>query len=65
MDVLADGVWENIFEEKPPVFTREEKRAWLAICQMAHWSPCLLILLFPIKRIIAERWRWRAVPISR
>lgn len=29
MDVLADGVWENIFEEKPPVFTREEKRAWL------------------------------------
>lgn len=29
MDVLADGVWENIFAEKPPVFTREEKRAWL------------------------------------
>lgn len=29
MDVLVDGVWENIFEEKPPVFTREEKRAWL------------------------------------
>ncbi len=29
MDVLADGVWENTFEEKPPVFTREEKRAWL------------------------------------
>ena len=29
MDVLADGVWENIFEEKPAVFTREEKRAWL------------------------------------
>lgn len=29
MDVLADGVWENTFKEKPEVFTREEKRAWL------------------------------------
>ena len=29
MDVLADGVWEQIFKVKPPVFTREEKRAWL------------------------------------
>ena len=29
MDVLADGVWENIFKVKPPVFTAEEKRAWL------------------------------------
>ncbi len=29
MDVLADGVWEKTFSEKPPVFTREEKRAWL------------------------------------
>jgi phosphoribosylaminoimidazolecarboxamide formyltransferase/IMP cyclohydrolase len=29
MDVLADGVWEGIFKVKPPVFTREEKRAWL------------------------------------
>lgn len=29
MDVLADGVWERTFTEKPPVFTREEKRAWL------------------------------------
>ena len=29
MDVLADGAWENIFTEKPDVFTREEKRAWL------------------------------------
>lgn len=29
MDVLADGAWENIFKEKPEVFTREEKRAWL------------------------------------
>lgn len=29
MDVLADGAWENVFTEKPEVFTREEKRAWL------------------------------------
>lgn len=29
MDILADGVWENTFKVKPPVFTREEKRAWL------------------------------------
>lgn len=29
MDVLADGEWEKTFKEKPPVFTREEKRAWL------------------------------------
>ncbi len=28
-DVLADGTWEHIFKEKPPVFTREQKRAWL------------------------------------
>ena len=29
MDVLADGAWEKTFTEKPEVFTREEKRAWL------------------------------------
>lgn len=29
MDVLADGRWEHIFKEKPPVFTKEEKRSWL------------------------------------
>ena len=29
-DVLADGVWQNFFTEKPAVFTREEKKAWLA-----------------------------------
>lgn len=29
MDVLADGRWEKIFKVKPPVFTGEEKRAWL------------------------------------
>ncbi len=29
MDLLADGAWEAVFTEKPAVFTREEKRAWL------------------------------------
>ena len=29
-DVLAEGTWQTIFAEKPAVFTREEKRAWLA-----------------------------------
>lgn len=29
MDVLADGAWERVFKVKPPVFTKEEKRAWL------------------------------------
>ena len=29
MDVLADGEWERVFTEKPEVFTKEEKRAWL------------------------------------
>ena len=28
-DLLADGAWERVFTEKPSVFTREEKRAWL------------------------------------
>ncbi len=29
-DVLADGVWQNFFEEKPAIFTREERKAWIA-----------------------------------
>ena len=37
MDVLADGVWENFFAEKPEPLTREEKRAWLD-----QLSGCLL-----------------------
>ncbi|NLG02268.1 MAG: phosphoribosylaminoimidazolecarboxamide formyltransferase [Clostridia bacterium] len=28
-DVLRDGEWQQRFKEKPAVFTREEKRAWL------------------------------------
>ncbi len=29
MDVLNDEAWPDTFNEKPEVFTREEKRAWL------------------------------------
>ncbi len=29
-DVLAEGQWQKIFKVKPEVFTREEKKAWLA-----------------------------------
>jgi phosphoribosylaminoimidazolecarboxamide formyltransferase/IMP cyclohydrolase len=29
MDVLAEGEWQKTFSEKPPVFTKEEKREWL------------------------------------
>ncbi len=29
-DVLADGVWQQFFTEKPEVLTREEKKAWIA-----------------------------------
>ncbi len=29
MDVLADGIWETFFTEKPEPLSREEKRAWL------------------------------------
>ena len=28
-DVLKEGEWQKRFKEKPPVFTREEKKAWL------------------------------------
>ncbi len=29
MDILTDGLWENIFTEKPIPITREEKMKWL------------------------------------
>ncbi len=29
-DVLADGIWQDFFTEKPEVLTREEKKAWIA-----------------------------------
>ncbi|MDE6593393.1 MAG: phosphoribosylaminoimidazolecarboxamide formyltransferase [Oscillospiraceae bacterium] len=30
MDVLAEGEWQKIFKTKPPVFTVDEKKAWLS-----------------------------------
>ena len=29
-DLLEEGSWQRVFTEKPAVFTREEKKAWLA-----------------------------------
>lgn len=29
-DVLADGVWQDLFTEKPEPLTKEEKKAWIA-----------------------------------
>lgn len=29
-DILTEGTWQKFFREKPPVFVREEKEAWLA-----------------------------------
>lgn len=29
MDVLSEDVWPTIFQKKPEIFTREEKRSWL------------------------------------
>lgn len=29
MDVLADGIWENFFTEKPERMTREERAEWI------------------------------------
>jgi phosphoribosylaminoimidazolecarboxamide formyltransferase/IMP cyclohydrolase len=29
MDILADGNWENFFNAKPEIFTREERKAWI------------------------------------
>lgn len=29
-DVLADGIWQDLFTEKPEPLTREEKKTWIA-----------------------------------
>lgn len=29
-DVLADGIWQDFFTEKPEILTREEKKSWVA-----------------------------------
>lgn len=33
MDVLSEGNWQRVFKVKPPVFTQEEKKAWLSQMQ--------------------------------
>ena len=30
LDVLSEEVWQQTFKTKPPVFTQEEKKAWIA-----------------------------------
>ena len=43
MDILADGAWERVFTEKPSVFTKEEKKAWLAgNTDVYTWFRCIL-----------------------
>ena len=50
-DVLADGIWQQFFTEKPEILTREEKRAWLCniadatlVCAfyiISEWEECI------------------------
>ena len=39
MDVLADGEWQKVFTEKPPVFTKEENAHGSTRCRM--WPSAL------------------------
>lgn len=32
-DLLAEGAWQRVFTEKPPVFTQEAKKQWLATAE--------------------------------
>ncbi len=38
MDVLANGVWEQFFTEKPEPLTREERTAWLDTMTGVSWA---------------------------
>jgi len=29
-DILADGIWQTLFDEKPPVLTKEERKEWIS-----------------------------------
>ena len=53
MDVLADGVWQGIFKEKPEVFTKEMKEEWLkkntGVCLGSDAFSHLVILSVLIK----------------
>ena len=54
MDVLADGEWERVFTEKPPVFTKEEKQAWLA---QASGVTCGSDAFFPFSDNVERAFR--------
>ncbi len=54
MDILADGEWEKVFTEKPPVFTTEEKKAWLA---QADGVTCGSDAFFPFSDNVERAFR--------
>ena len=37
-DVLADGIWQDLFTEKPEPLTREEKKPWIAQLHGVAWG---------------------------
>ena len=43
MDILTDGLWEDIFTEKPVPFTREEKKEWLKKLRVKKWAQVTLV----------------------
>ena len=55
MDVLADGEWEKVFTEKPPVFTKEEKAAWLK--EYAQDVTCGSDAFFPFSDNVERAYR--------
>ncbi|MCR5796798.1 phosphoribosylaminoimidazolecarboxamide formyltransferase [Eubacterium xylanophilum] len=55
MDVLADGEWERVFTEKPPVFTKEEKQAWLK--EYAKDVTCGSDAFFPFSDNVERAYR--------
>lgn len=55
MDVLADGEWEKVFTEKPPVFTKEEKVAWLK--EYAKDVTCGSDAFFPFSDNVERAYR--------
>lgn len=55
MDVLRDGAWENVFTEKPPVFTDEEKKKFLA--EAEHDVTCGSDAFFPFDDNIERAYK--------
>ena len=66
MDVLAEGAWQNIFKEKPPVFTKEEQRKWLSentgVCLGSDAFSRLAIILKGQEKAVFPLLLSRAVP---